>query len=67
VVQAHPELAEPLIRGRPFVLMDAEHCAALEHPQQMPEAGIGVLVEDRVGVRRTSSICSDCSCAALAV
>lgn len=48
VVQSYPELAELFGAGLLVVLMDAEQCAAIEEPDQVPKSGISVLVEDWV-------------------
>ena len=49
MVQPGPELGEGLILGRLVVLMDAEQGAVVERPHQVPEAPVGVFVEDRFG------------------
>ena len=36
------------------MLVDAEQSAAVEQPHDVPESGVGVLVEDRVGADQRS-------------
>jgi short chain dehydrogenase len=54
VVEAGAELAEAVALHRPVVLVDAEQRAIVERPHQMPESGVGVLVEHRVGAEQRS-------------
>ncbi len=54
VVEADAVFAELFVGGRAVVLVDAEQRAAVEQPHLMPEAGVGVLVERRVGAEQVA-------------